>query len=342
MWISADLIAVDRTLTADVTVAVERALGPATVLVSATHTHSGPGGFVDSEAMGFAAVDRLARPVRGAILTALVEATRRADGQRISAHVGAASADVADVTRPRLRAAIDRELTVVKLSSPAGRPIAVIWNFAIHPTTLGARNLKLSGDVTGVASRALETAFGVPALFVNGAVGDVSPRRHGPDAMRDIGARLARAAEGLARGIDPRESSTLVTRTTRVTLGTASLSLRHCLGTWLPAALTLPLRSTFPSDASLIAVGLGDVAWVTVPGELQSALGVRVKAAGAGRWRHRFVAGLTNDYLGYFVERAEYERSAYVTCATLYGAEGGERLAEAAAALLRGLGSDQP
>jgi len=105
--------------------------------------------------------------------------------------------------------------------------------------------------------------------------------------------------------------------------------------------VTLPLRSTFPPDAPLTAVALGDVAWVTVPGELQSALGARIKAAGAGRWRHRFVAGLSNDYLGYFVERAEYERAAYVTCATLYGADGGERLADAAAALLRGLGSDQ-
>lgn len=341
MWISADLIAIDRTLTADVTAAIERALGPATVIVSATHTHSGPGGFVDSEAMGFAAVDRLARPVRGAIVTALVEAAKRADGRRLSARVGAASAEVPDVTRPRLAAAIDRELTVVKVSTPAGRPIAVIWNFAIHPTTLGARNLKLSGDVTGVAARAVEAALGVPALFVNGAVGDVSPRRHGREAMRDIGARLARAVEDLARRIEPRGASTLLTRTTRVPVGTAALSLRHCLGPWIPAALTLPLRSTFPSEASLTAVALGDVAWVTVPGELQSALGARIKAAGAGRWPHRFVAGLSNDYLGYFVERAQYERAVYVTCATLYGAEGGERLTEAAATLLRGLGRDQ-
>src|SRR5262249_45090518 len=74
---------------------------------------------------------------------------------------------------------LDPELLGVKVTTADGAPLALVWNYAIHGTTLGPRNLRLSGDVMGEASRRLEAALGAPALFVNGAVGDVSPARHG-------------------------------------------------------------------------------------------------------------------------------------------------------------------
>ena len=46
--------------------------------------------------------------------------------------------------------------------------------------------------------------------------------------------------------------------------------------------LTLPLGRVFPRDATLTAVAVGDTAWVTFPGELQTALGREIKAAGQG------------------------------------------------------------
>jgi hypothetical protein len=49
------------------------------------------------------------------------------------------------------------------------------------------------------------------------------------------------------------------------------------------------------------------------------------------------VAGLSNDYLGYFLAAAEYDRVTYVTCATLYGPGAGQRLTDAAETLVRRL-----
>ncbi|MBI1733795.1 MAG: neutral/alkaline non-lysosomal ceramidase N-terminal domain-containing protein [Candidatus Rokubacteria bacterium] len=343
VWIATDLIAVDRRLTAELGTRLERALGgPATLIVSASHTHSGPGAFADSEVMGFIAVERPDGAVRETILAALVDAARRANDRRAGARIGVAAAMAPDLTRSRLGKPIDRELVVMKVAAADGRPVALVWNFAIHPTMYGPRNLRLSGDVTGLASRALETALGVPALFVNGAVGDVSPRRHGGEAAREVAATLASAARAVWNRADPVGAAAPVTRTARVDLGAPSLSLRNCLGAWVPRALTIPVGAIFPADATLTAVAVGDAAWVTMPGELQAALGERVKRAAPGRWRHPFVAGLSNDYLGYFVGRAEFERVTYVTCASLYGPEAGERLAAAASALLRGLGNLQP
>ena len=94
------------------------------------------------------------------------------------------------------------------------------------------------------------------------------------------------------------------------------------------------MRFALPLDAELIGGRLGDLAWVTVPGELQSWLGEAVKRAGRRGVRHAFVAGLSNDYLGYFVTRADYDRVAYVACASVYGPESGERLTRAAETLI--------
>ena len=106
------------------------------------------------------------------------------------------------MTRGRLGYAVDPEIVVLKIVSERGAPLAGLWNFAIHGTMLGKRNLLLSSDVMGVASRQLESTLGVPVLFVNGAVGDVSPRFHGLTARERVGGELAAAvqAQGCSGG----------------------------------------------------------------------------------------------------------------------------------------------
>jgi hypothetical protein len=119
--------------------------------------------------------------------------------------------------------------------------------------------------------------------------------------------------------------------------------MRNCAGRWVPASVTVPLGRALPPDAELTAVALGGTAWVTMPGELQAALGLEIKGAARALFRHAFVAGLSNDYLGYFVTAEDYGRAAYVTCATVYGPRAGECLATTAVELLRGLaGQSRP
>ena len=115
--------------------------------------------------------------------------------------------------------------------------------------------------------------------------------------------------------------------------------MRNCVGSWVPRRLAIPLGAAFPRDAKLIGVDLGPVAWVTIPGELQSALGQRIKDSARPRWPHVMIAGLANDYLGYFVTAEDYGRTAYVTCANLYGPDAGADLARAATNVLRELGA---
>jgi hypothetical protein len=79
-----------------------------------------------------------------------------------------------------------------------------------------------------------------------------------------------------------------------------------------------------------------------MPGEPVSALGREIKEAARERWPHAFVAGLSNDYLGYFVRPADYRRSSYVTCAAVYGPQIGPCLVDASLSLLDELTAERP
>jgi len=344
-WVAIDLVAVDRTFTADAVRALGTTppLAATTLLLSASHTHSGPGAFVASETLGWLALDRLDRDIRRIVLDTVVDAVRRADSARRPARVAAGSATAPPVVSSRLNQPLDREVIVLRVSDPEGRPLGLVWNFAIHGTVLGPRNLRISADVMGEAGARLERELGVPALFVNGAVGDVSPAGHGEGPVRDLGTALARAARTAWDEAQPLRRPTLSVATRTATLPKPALPLRNCLWRALPRGLTLPLGRVFARDATLTAVAVGDTAWVAFPGELQTALGRELKAAGQGRFRYTAVAGLTNDYLGYFLTPVDAEYPRYVSCANLYGPRTGVCLTRAATELVHALGrGEQP
>ena len=340
-WLTVDVIAVDRAFTARVARALGEAGLPAgALIVSASHTHSGPGAFLESGILGVVSADRYDREVREALVGSLVEATRRAEAAKVPAQIGSASVLAPALTRGRLGPRVDREIVVLKVVSDTGVPVAGVWNYAIHGTMLPSVNLRLSGDVMGIASHEIERATGVPTLFVNGAVGDVSPARHGEVETTGAARELAAAVREGWNAVRRVAPAPLFLATVGVALPSPSLAVRNCTAPWVPRWLTVPLGAALPRDTDLIAGRLGDVGWVTMPGELQSRLGETVKRA--GRPARVFVAGLSNEYLGYFLTAADYHRVAYIACASLYGPEAGDRLARAAQQLLRDLTAQAP
>jgi neutral ceramidase len=338
VWVTLDLIAVDRAFTAAVASRLRAAqLPPAVLLLSASHTHSGPGGFLDAGVFGPLSAERHDPVVRDVFAEDVVAVVRRAMDARAPARVAAARVRTPTLTTGRLGHPTDPELVVLKVTAPNGALRAALWNYAIHGTMLGSRNLKLSGDVMGLATRALERELRVPVLFVNGAVGDVSPERHGEVEIQGAARQLATATRAALEAATRAGSAPLRLRTARLELPAPYVSLKNCAGGWVPGALTLPLDNALPRDVELVAGTVGDAAWVTIPGELQTVFGAAIKKSAGAHWAQPFVAGVTNDYLGYFVTARDYARPAYVTCASLYGPDTGARLTAAAEALLAAL-----
>ncbi len=343
LWIAVDLVGVDREMVQDLRGRLEAAgRRHDAIIVSASHTHSGPGAFARSALFEFLVLDRYVAGVREQLLAGMERAALLAEDRKVPARVGAGRGEVHRIVKSRINGDLDHELGVLKVVGGDGRPIALLWNYAIHGTALGATSLSLSGDVMGEASRALEAALGVPALYTNGAVADVSPSRRGWGGVREIGAALAQGVRSVWEKTPLERSPGLRVLIEPVTLPEPRLSVRNCAGRLLPRWATVGLSSVMPGSSEMVGVAIGDSAWVTVPGELQTSLGRAVKAGGRGRFSLVFVVGLSNDYLGYFLSAEEYRQGArYIGCAALYGEGGGRLLADMAVEIFRKLRPDQ-
>jgi hypothetical protein len=70
---------------------------------------------------------------------------------------------------------VDRQIGLIRLEHPDGKPLALIANYAIHGTVLSGASRVISGDVPGVVAEYVEKQLGVPMLFVNGAEGNLAP-----------------------------------------------------------------------------------------------------------------------------------------------------------------------
>ena len=335
LWLSVDLVGVDPTMVAEVRSRLADPGGaPATFIVSASHTHSGPGAYAESAFWGFLAADRESPAVRKAIVDGMERAAREAERRRAPARLSWGKTTVTGVATSRLDQPLDPELGLLKVTGGDGRPVALVWNYAVHGTALGRVNSLLSGDLMGEASARLERETGAPVLFVNGAAGDVSPKERGWPGVESAGAVLASAALAAWRVLPPGRDLTLNVVQSQVSLPRPALSARNCAGRWIPGGLRIGLAGALPSAATLTAVRIGGTAWVTVPGELQTRLGLDIKTAGRRGFDEAFVAGYSNDYLGYFLTRGDYGRPSYVACGSFYGERGGEIVRDAAVELL--------
>jgi hypothetical protein len=342
LWIAVDLVGVDSQLVSDLRsrLASEGHRYTA-VIVAASHTHSGPGGFARSGFLGFVALDRFVPEIADHLLQGMVRATRQAEANKRPARVGGGSGAATGITTSRLDLPLDPELGVLKVVAADGTPLALLWNYAIHGTVLGKANLQFSGDLMGVAAQRLERRLGVPALYTNGAVADVSPTRRRLEGAEALGEVLAREVLAVWNRVTLEREPQLHALVERFNLPEPRLTLRACLGRWVPRALTVGLGRALPAESELVGVAVGAHAWLTIPGELQTQFGHELKAEGRRYFRGTFVVGLANDYLGYFLTREAFRRVGYVQCASLYGESGGEAVAEQANALLKRLGQSR-
>jgi neutral ceramidase len=177
----------------------------ANTMITATHTHSGPGGythypFYNVTIPGFAptVLEGLARKIVGAIVEA--DATRSPGTLRYAEDPFPPDVDVAfnravysynhnpDVAPMREsdhHLALDRTLRLLRFDSTTGRHIGSINWFAVHGTSVHSDNRAIHFDNKGYAARFVEDELaargeGGIAAFAQGATGDVTPnyRRH--------------------------------------------------------------------------------------------------------------------------------------------------------------------
>jgi len=174
------------------------------VLLSATHTHSGPGGYshylaYNASISGFkgrhfdyivaGVVESIVKAHNGKepgrIFMARGEMTEECGGNRsLAAYENNPPEERCQYSSPQ-----DKEMTLLKFETEDGRRLlgAINW-FALHPTNMGQKNELVSGDNKGYAQALLEKEKGAIAAFGNAACGDISPNmKYGrPDGVHDF------------------------------------------------------------------------------------------------------------------------------------------------------------
>ncbi|MBL9124265.1 MAG: neutral/alkaline non-lysosomal ceramidase N-terminal domain-containing protein [Planctomycetaceae bacterium] len=94
-------------------------------------------------------------------------------------------------------------LAVLRFDDEAGKPIAVIVNFAAHPTMIDAMILKYSAEYPGHMQRKVEEKLGAHCVFMQGAAGDMSANPPaGVSGPQEFGEALADEVLSIISGIE--------------------------------------------------------------------------------------------------------------------------------------------
>jgi hypothetical protein len=121
-----------------------------------------------------------------AAIDAAHEARRGATDAILDWHVGRCQlAAVRDVPEPGAQRMVcgynpdlqaDDTLMVGRVTDSRGQVRATLSNYACHPTTLAWENTAISPDYVGALRETVESVTGAPALFLQGASGELAPR----------------------------------------------------------------------------------------------------------------------------------------------------------------------
>lgn len=180
--ISYDLVGFDHLLLNDLKLMMKQlGLEYEHFMIAATHTHSAPGGIIDSSNGILKGTEYIFMPTDEALITMIVEKT-----------VIALRNAIKDMKVSRLYVAKDQlhgigsnrnhqmfkgndDILVVYIEQLKGKK-AMLVNFACHPTVLNQNNVEISADFPGVLDQTMFELGYEFSMFLNGSCGDISTR----------------------------------------------------------------------------------------------------------------------------------------------------------------------
>jgi hypothetical protein len=298
------------------------------LLLVATHTHSGPGGYEPGWLAGRVTGASFDPDVAGNLARAAARAVERAveslSAARVAAHL--ATVDLAENRRFE-DGPSETALPLLGVEFSDGSEPAVLFAFGAHPTVLSSWSHDYSADYVGAARERLSTAGWRP-LFIPGPLGDQRPKsRLGPlwpdeiekqrEQAREIGERLAGAVLAGVAELDPARPSALGAVERWVDVPESRVR-RFCALWWFSPLVRRSLSRFLSPQVPFVAVHLDDALLLALPAEPASSVGEALRA-GIREARVPFVIAHANDWMGYAVSSQEYGRGGYEACLSFFG-----------------------
>lgn len=371
--VTCDVLWVTRAIVDPALAEIERATGiPAShVLVNATHTHHAPG---TAPAHQFGWSEKFAEEVKRGIVQSVVDANAKLTDATLFFKLGAERTVGANSrlllrdgsiswTNPpgeagtlvRPTGPFDPQLPVLDFRAPDGKSLAILFNHSTH--TIGTRSGRdvRSPSFYGLAAQELETETGAVVGFVEGASGSTHNIRgvstplaieRMKNAVRDTRAQaearpvhrvtaLKRPFVYRVRKPDDAAERAAVARYAETYAKSHSGMIQDLFA---DARREIMAHAGEERQSWLQVVLIGDVAFVGIPAEYFTALGLDIKRRSP--FKHTYIAELANDWIGYLPDLAGHAKGGYQTWTGLhsYCEPGtGERAADEAVKMLEEL-----
>ena len=295
--------------------ALIQGIPPENVLIGATHTHSGPDAYAFPDENGNTGADLA---YLDWCTKQIAEAVNEAVENLVPAHlkiaVGEAKGKIAynyyadQLYDPRCGVM----QAVATSGNNAGKPIATLVNYAIHPEVIGAGRGILSPDLCGPLYDRIEAKAGGVALFMNGAQGGMvtadNRREDGKEAndweeCKRIGTLLADEALRIIREVHVQENPDLYCVARTIQFPVDSEMMRYIL-THSPLNFTANAQDTEHVTTQVNLLNIGTAQVLTIPGEALPNIGYYLKRNMPAP--HPFLFGLTNDAFGYILTKVDF------------------------------------
>jgi hypothetical protein len=301
---TADLLLLDRFTAEAIRRGLEGIVPRESIFFTASHTHSGPGGYAKGLVweLVFGAYDARAFE---AVVQAHVDAGRRAIATLAPAEIGSAHVDVPGLIKNRTERGgpTDDALLVIAFAHADGGR-ALFWSFGCHAVTLDADNMDLSADYPGAIARALEASGFDVVGFAAGGVGSSNPRFGGPRAEQLI--------EPLRRALERGASAALARAKGEGRLSGARAEVelppfRYRIAREAMVASPLAEAVIGSRRAGIGALAMGDTLLLSMPAELSGELTREIRLDARRRGLELAVLPFNGDYVGYVVGRRVYD-----------------------------------
>jgi hypothetical protein len=337
--VALDILAVSAGFTDPLRQALAQQLNttPSAIMMCASHTHCGPVGLQSWFPPG--EKPALDKALVNSVQTRILEAAQVALNAMTPVRLTSAHAPVEGIGGDRNRRdnPIDTQVTVVCFERDDHSPLCILFHYACHPTVLGADTRQYSADFVGAARAYLCQQYpGAVPMFLNGALGDVSPRyqRHEQSfaEVERMGRLLSEHIMHLMRQLQPDDQIDLDWHAIPLELPFRTLSsngtiipaapdsgrfeVTRAQGSAIQATLRAAIGDRDSQTATLAILKIGSWSLIGVPGEPFNALAVAVRKISP----NALVIGLTNDYAGYFPTQAAIDLQTYESLSSPYDA----------------------
>lgn len=315
---------------------------PTAIMICPSHTHCGPSGLQNwfppgnRQPLNTVLVNMIQERILTAAQTALDSMTA-VDLVHVQGAVQGVGGD-----RNQPDAPVDNPVTVLCFQKN-NQPVCILFHYACHPTVLGAATRHYSADFVGAARNRLRNQYpGAISMFLNGALGDISPRYQRRDQSYDEVTRLGNClADHVIKLLEKAAIETdrlfswdsmpvelpFRTFSPQITLpvvvsGLSRIEETRAQGSAIQATLQQSIGQQATQTATLSLVQIGSWKLFGIPGEPFNRLATSIRVAAP----HALVVGLANDYIGYLPTQAAIDFQSYEALSSPFDARALEQL----------------